>query len=441
MSRQGVEEGKAWVENTIRRLTRERGLEVTAPFQWRHGFDRDVYYLEVVISGIAKRWSISAEKLEDCVADKNVQRYLQRTIEPDLVSASERPVRSAGGTEASDGDNADSDPQSALDESQGAANNVSATNRRLSVFLCHSSVDKLSVRNLYQRLLKDGFDPWLDKERILGGQDWEREVKIAVRESHAVIVCLTRSSVTKEGFVQKEIRIALDVADEKPEGTIYVIPLKLEECEVPERLRQWHWLNLFEASGYDRLARSLRMRATALNFEASETKQREQGINTRREVSDSSKGMLSAEEVVILVAASEYHGEIIKDSSQQIPDYLLIGPLCFPPDWNDPDPSPEAIESWIQGFQLARTQGFTRYDAGNIHKMTVQGYDLIRKFRNLELKTREGAPAWEAFIRCLGELRTAQDQAQNPPQDPATHEKIRQNVERLLEMAEEYTKR
>jgi hypothetical protein len=57
-------------------------------------------------------------------------------------------------------------------------------NDTLRVFLCHSSGDKLVVRNLYARLKADGFDPWLDTENLVAGQDWRREIEIAVRTSH-----------------------------------------------------------------------------------------------------------------------------------------------------------------------------------------------------------------------------------------------------------------
>jgi hypothetical protein len=50
--------------------------------------------------------------------------------------------------------------------------------------------------------------------------------------------------------VQKEIKFALDVADEQPEDTIFLIPLKLEECDVPERLARWHWVDPVGPHGY-----------------------------------------------------------------------------------------------------------------------------------------------------------------------------------------------
>jgi formylglycine-generating enzyme required for sulfatase activity len=145
------------------------------------------------------------------------------------------------------------------------------SSRALRVFLCHASGDKPAVRELYQRLHTDGIDAWLDEEDLLPGQDWQRAIPKAVRDSDVVLVCLSRNSINKAGYVQKEIKFALDVADEQPEDTIFLIPLKLEECKVPERLSRWQWVNLFHPNGYERLMRALRVRATSLGLDASPT--------------------------------------------------------------------------------------------------------------------------------------------------------------------------
>lgn len=141
----------------------------------------------------------------------------------------------------------------------------------LTVFLCHDSGDKPAVRRLYHDLLRDGFQPWLDEESLLPGEDWDREISKAVRGSHVVVVCLSRRSVTRGGYIQKEIKFALDVAEEQPEGTIFLIPLRLEDCEVPERFRKWHWVNLFTEGGYDKLLRALRVRASTLQVAFTQT--------------------------------------------------------------------------------------------------------------------------------------------------------------------------
>src|SRR6516165_12200000 len=102
--------------------------------------------------------------------------------------------------------------------------------RLLRVFLCHSSGDKPEVRELSARLLEDGFKPWLDETDIVGGNNWEHAIEDAVRNSDIVIVCLSPESISKRGVLQKELRYILDVADEEPLESTFVIPLKLREC-------------------------------------------------------------------------------------------------------------------------------------------------------------------------------------------------------------------
>lgn len=126
------------------------------------------------------------------------------------------------------------------------------------VFLCHSSQDKPAVRQLYGNLSSDGFDVWFDEVRLLPGQDWNREIIHAVRDADTVIICLSHSSVTKSGYYQKEIRLTLDAADEKPDGAIFLIPARLEECNVPERLSRFQWVDLYKPEGYAKLIKSLR---------------------------------------------------------------------------------------------------------------------------------------------------------------------------------------
>jgi formylglycine-generating enzyme required for sulfatase activity len=149
---------------------------------------------------------------------------------------------------------------------------MNSVDRKLRVFLCHASHDKPVVRELYQRLLSEGWiDPWLDEEKLLPGQDWDIEIEKAVEVADVVIVCLSENSVTKEGYVQREIKRALDKSDEKPEGIVYIIPFRLNDCEVPRRLSRWHWIDYFplgkQPKLYANLLKSLRVRAKSLEIQ------------------------------------------------------------------------------------------------------------------------------------------------------------------------------
>ena len=143
-------------------------------------------------------------------------------------------------------------------------NNMPETKRPLKVFLCHAHSDAAAVRALYNRLVKDGVDAWLDKEKLLPGQDWEMEIRKAVSESDVVVVCHSKQ-FNQAGFRQKEVRLALDTAMEQPEGEIFIIPARLEECNVLQSLHRWQWVDLFEDDGYVRLMGALRLRAEKLD--------------------------------------------------------------------------------------------------------------------------------------------------------------------------------
>ena len=135
----------------------------------------------------------------------------------------------------------------------------------LRVFLCHSKFNKKQVRLLYDKLRSElGVQPWLDEKDLVAGQDWELEITRAVKKSHCVIVCLSEAAVGTEGYIHKEITFALDVADRQPEGTIFLIPVRFDECEVPDRLRRYHWVDLFKPTGYGNLTRALSVRANSL---------------------------------------------------------------------------------------------------------------------------------------------------------------------------------
>jgi len=142
-------------------------------------------------------------------------------------------------------------------------------NQKLRIFLCHVSQDKPVVRDLYNRLIvEDWIDPWLDEKKLLPGQDWDLVIHEAVRSSHIVIVCISQRSVTKEGYINKELRLVLDEAVSKPEGSVFIIPIRLEDCDLPRSLRKLQWLDYFPKAqqdlAYQRLLKSLRVQADSL---------------------------------------------------------------------------------------------------------------------------------------------------------------------------------
>jgi hypothetical protein len=130
--------------------------------------------------------------------------------------------------------------------------------KQLRIFLLHARHDARAVRRLYRRLLREGADVWLDQEKLLPGQDWVHEIHTAIHRSDIVIVCLSEQFNREGGYRHEELRIAVAKANSLPGGEVFVIPARLEACELPESLRRWQCVDLFKASGYKKLLRALK---------------------------------------------------------------------------------------------------------------------------------------------------------------------------------------
>lgn len=129
------------------------------------------------------------------------------------------------------------------------------------VFLCYAGPDREQVADIYERLRNDGFVPWMDKKSLLPGQDWELEIRGSIETADFFVACISQHFRMRT-YGHKEIKLALDVLDMMPEGTIFLIPLRLEDCPIDDRLASRQWVNLFEPGGYELLVRALRSQRT-----------------------------------------------------------------------------------------------------------------------------------------------------------------------------------
>jgi len=129
--------------------------------------------------------------------------------------------------------------------------------RPIKVFLIYAHSDNEIVHYLYARMSKAGIKVWLDAEKLVPGQDWKCEIRKAILQSDAVIVCLSRQFNKRKGYRHKELKIALEKANLLTDD-IFIIPVRLEECDMPRSLRCLHRADLFEANGCKKLMRTLR---------------------------------------------------------------------------------------------------------------------------------------------------------------------------------------
>ena len=104
------------------------------------------------------------------------------------------------------------------------------------VFISYARTDSKLVDAVYRKLKWFGVDVWQDVRRLNAGDKWAPELIKAIGESLAFILIVTRASA-KSAWVQRECEEAKKVGAR-------VIPVRMEEVPLPERLNSIQWLDL-----------------------------------------------------------------------------------------------------------------------------------------------------------------------------------------------------
>jgi hypothetical protein len=102
------------------------------------------------------------------------------------------------------------------------------------VFISHSSVDKLAAKWISVDLSNKGHRPWLDEWEIKIGESIPSKIARGLDDCDAVVVLLSPHSVNS-GWVEREWQSIY--WDEVAKGEILVLPVLLEDCEIPRLLK------------------------------------------------------------------------------------------------------------------------------------------------------------------------------------------------------------
>jgi len=134
---------------------------------------------------------------------------------------------------------------------------LDASVTKAQVFLSYAREDREEVEKVYQQLSTAGFKPWMDTMDILPGEVWMESIRSAIEKSDFFLACISSKSINKRGILQKEFKFALDVWQGMFESDIYLIPVRLEECTVPDSMLKFQWVDMFKSDGFSRLKKSI----------------------------------------------------------------------------------------------------------------------------------------------------------------------------------------
>jgi len=104
------------------------------------------------------------------------------------------------------------------------------------VFVAYVVEDLEPARRLCDSLRAGGCSPWLDKDKLLPGQNWPRAIERAIQTADTFVACFSPRSISKRGQFHSELRYALDCARQMPLDEVFVIPVRLERCTMPSEI-------------------------------------------------------------------------------------------------------------------------------------------------------------------------------------------------------------
>ena len=116
-----------------------------------------------------------------------------------------------------------------------------------SVFLSHSSRDNAFCERLALDLVGYDVKVWYDEWEIKVGDSLREKIAAGIETQDQLAVVLSRASVQSD-WVQKELNAAL--AKELEERQVVVLPLLIEDCDIPVFLRDKKWADFRSDYGY-----------------------------------------------------------------------------------------------------------------------------------------------------------------------------------------------
>lgn len=142
--------------------------------------------------------------------------------------------------------------------------------KHIFISYCHDNRDE--VVKLIDDLKSSGESSWWD-EYILPGRDWKHEIRQAMNNSYAFILCLSKeANIRATSGIFPEALDAIAAYREYPPGSIFLIPVRLSKCEIPpleidstRTLDRLQYVDLFPPNkrnnGFKRLIKALKQTA------------------------------------------------------------------------------------------------------------------------------------------------------------------------------------
>lgn len=122
---------------------------------------------------------------------------------------------------------------------------------QIQIFLSYGREDATRVKELYQRLKGDGYQPRLDTEDILPGENYQGKLQDAIASSDLLIACFSQASTSSSTYINQELQQALVWFARSHPEIACVILLRLDQCKIPDLSIEELGINLWDNNALD----------------------------------------------------------------------------------------------------------------------------------------------------------------------------------------------
>lgn len=116
----------------------------------------------------------------------------------------------------------------------------------MATFISYSRVNSDFAVRLAKDLRSTGYEIWLDQLDIPTGSRWDDEIEKALENSPIFLIILSTQSIQSQN-VKDEIGYAIDAGK-------HILPVVIEDCKVPFRLRRFQYVDFTKKPYRDSLA-------------------------------------------------------------------------------------------------------------------------------------------------------------------------------------------
>ena len=122
------------------------------------------------------------------------------------------------------------------------------------VFISYCHENKAAVDQLCNALTSNDVTVWVDWDNLNPGTPWKQAIQQAIHHGDFFIACFSKEyNARDKTYMNEELSIAIDKLQQKPVDKVWFIPVKLNECEIPDidigegvTLQDLQYVNLYE---------------------------------------------------------------------------------------------------------------------------------------------------------------------------------------------------